>query len=439
MATKIYSVKAELTVLRGLFHRRKEVAGAIIAGVDTSYFYSEEAKEIYERAIKSLHDEGQIPKYRLFLQDPELSNDAREFLRESQPLLTSTVDAKRAIKTLHKYRTRRGLHDLMHRINEGLQNSKVDAATLLAEVGETMQSIRSAKAGSQQFLHFGKYNNSQDFIHDLIYGEESVDLIPTGLKAFDDANAGLGRGALAIIAGNSGAGKSHTAIAMGKHMASCGYKVLFVPLEMSRAECSSRLLANVAKVDSLKIYSHRNFSEKEQKRVERSYKKWVKLCSRRNGDFAIFKPDADLTIEEVFAAASTYNVDVVIVDYISLLAGADGDDQWRALGRIARYAKIDAEVNNRLNVLVAQLSDEGKVKYSQTIKEHANNLLAFTADRDDKESGLRRVEQLKARNQKDFPFTIKIEPEYSRVYTVDHDDIAKSDTKLPNLASGSDV
>src|SRR5690606_21023081 len=151
------------------------------------------------------------------------------------------------------------------------------------------------------------------------------------------------------------------------------------------------------------------------------YNRWIKLCRKRGGDFAIYKPDSDITIEEALAGASTYGVDVVIIDYISLLSGADGDDQWRALGRMARYAKIDAEINNRLNILVAQLSDEGRLKYSQKMKEHANNMWAFTADRDDKESGLRRVEQIKARNQKDYPFTIKIEMQYSRVTTVDSD------------------
>ncbi len=441
MATKIYSVKAELSVLRALFHKKKEVAGTILSSVDSSYFYSDEAKEIYERAVAAVREDGAIPKYRLFLGDPELSDSAREFLRESQPVVTSVLDAKRAVKTLGKYRVRRGLHDIMHRINEGLQDGRGDVAALLKETSEALQKVGQSKATAKSFLHFGKYNNSKDFVHDLLYGEESVDLIPTGLKGFDDMNSGLGRGGLHFIAGNSGAGKSHTAMAVGKNMATAGYKVLFIPLEMNERECSSRLLANLAKVDSLKIWSGKDFSDKERKRVEKCYNRWIKLCRKRGGDFAIYKPDSDITIEEALAGASTYGVDVVIIDYISLLSGADGDDQWRALGRMARYAKIDAEINNRLNILVAQLSDEGRLKYSQTMKEHANNMWAFTADRDDKESGLRRVEQIKARNQKDYPFTIKIEMQYSRVTTVDSDYAPgdRGDPKLPNLANESDI
>lgn len=438
MAVKIYSVKAELTVLRALFSRRKEVAGTIIAGTDETYFYSDEAKEIYGLVKKSIVDEGGIPKYRLFLDDPGLSKDAREFLRESQALVSDVRDAKRALKTLQKYRLRRGLYEMAQKINDALQSKRFDEQDLLNQTGHAVSAMRAAKATDRPYLHFGKYGNAKEFVTALLHEDRTQDLIPTGLQKFDDWNGGLGRGSLVLLAGNSGAGKSHTALAIAMYMASVGYKVLFIPLEMSEAEMGCRMMANISGVDSLKIWTGR-LTDKEKSLVERRYKRWERRTKRKGGNFALYKPDSDITIEEALAATSTYGVDAVFIDYVSLLAGADGDDQWRELGRITRYAKIDAGINNRVNVLVAQLNDEGRLKYSQTMRENANNLFAFTADRNDKESGLRRVEQLKARNQIDRPFTIKIDLARSRVETVDNDGDGGQPSTLPNLADGPDV
>ncbi len=445
MASKIYSVKAELTVLRGMFHRNKEVVGTLLTSVDESYFYREEAQEVYDLIRKNMSEEGEVPKYKILIEDPALSPEAREYLRESQATISDPKDAKKAVKVLNKYRMRRGLHSVAHAIEESLEKNKSDFKhlhQLLDDTSDALVNIRATKSNKDAFLHFGKNNNSLDFVKDFIYAEEEDDMIPTGIKSYDEINGGFFRSSLVLLGGNSGAGKSHVAVALAIAMASMGYKVLLVPLEMSKKEMTGRIIANIAKIDSLKLL-RKTTSKEDKERAYAKYRKWVKKTKAKGGRLTIYKPDADLTIEEVYAAISSYNIDVSIIDYVSLLAGVGGDDQWRELGNAARYGKINAELTNRVNILLCQVSDEGRLKYSQTMREHASNMWTFVADKDTKEQGILKVEQPKSRNQVHFPFTLKIDYQYSRVYDVDteHQEPEDKDPKkeLKNLAASPDV
>jgi hypothetical protein len=57
-------------------------------------------------------------------------------------------------------------------------------------------------------------------------------------------------------------------------------------------------------------------------------------------------------------------------------------------------------------IVLAQLKDDGKVKYSGAIRENSNNLWAFIRDEKSKETGILTIIQQKARNQVDFPFEL---------------------------------
>src|SRR5271168_2590319 len=108
---KIVSPSAELAVLRGMTHKNKKIAGALLSSVDSSYFYSEESVEVFNAIKKHMHEEGESPTYRLLIEDPDLSDEARSHLRSSQPTVQSSADADKAARILNKYRQRRGMYN----------------------------------------------------------------------------------------------------------------------------------------------------------------------------------------------------------------------------------------------------------------------------------------------------------------------------------------
>src|SRR5271165_2086658 len=223
---KIVSPTAELNVLRGMCSKNKKISGALLSSVDSSYFYSPESAEVFNAIKKHMQEEGESPSYRILIEDPDLSEEARTHLRSSVAVVQTTADAEKAARILNKYRQRRGMYNLAAHINAKMQGSNVDIDGLLEETATAFNVIRSKKSTADSFLHFGRNNNSKDTVEHLLYGDRSEDVIPTGVKAFDTVSGGFARGSLVTCGANSGGGKSLTANAIGIKMATRGYKVL---------------------------------------------------------------------------------------------------------------------------------------------------------------------------------------------------------------------
>jgi len=253
------------------------------------------------------------------------------------------------------------------------------------------------------------------------------------------------RGSLVTIGATSGSGKSLVANAMGMFQASLGYKVVIVPLEMSKKEQSARMLASISGIDVTRIL-HQKISEAEKSLIYKKYRRWVLRVKEKGGRYTTFKPQEDMTMEEVLASVNAYDCDVVIVDYISLLKGVDGDDQWRALGAAARYAKINAENTGRVNVILCQVSEELKIRYARALSEHSTNSFIWHAPKAEREReiGVITMEQPKSRNSRSFPLKVGFKWHTMQIVPVSTEDeslgtVDRSKKNMKNLAAEADV
>jgi len=206
---------------------------------------------------------------------------------------------------------------------------------------------------------------------------------------------------------------------------------------MSKVEMTSRIIANVADFDVTRILQ-RKLATGEKDLAFKRYARWVKRTKAKGGRLTVHKPDEDVSIEDVFSAVSTFECDVCIIDYVSLLSGTDGDDGWQKLGAISRVGKINAEKTHRVNVLLAQLSDEGKIRYARAMTEHSTNSWTWSASLEEREKEVGRIKigQPKARNSKSFPFEQGFH--WSRMKMVDVEqssaDVGGIATPMKNLA-----
>lgn len=412
---KLLSPLAEGLALRGLTQtKNKEVKGLLLAGLNESYFRTDPGKEAFKYILKNLNQKGSTPAFSLMLESAKLTTTTREFLKDCDGVPKNVEHAHQIISTLDDYRRAFLFYEASRKILTELENKKMDLDGLTEEVISALTAIQTGRDAADCVYHFGEDGNASEMVHKILYDDESDMMVPSGFKAWDDVNGGFPLGTLVILAGSTGAGKSHNALQLSVNVAKAGYKSLLVPLEMSEVAMTNRFLANISGVDSLKIML-KNLAKDEKALIEEKHRKFDSKVSKRGGRFTMFKPGSDLTIESLLAAIHSYNSDVVIIDYISLLAGADGEDQWRKLGSMARYAARYADVHKKVVILCAQVDDEDKIRYAKSIKEHAAIMWSFVATKETKEQGILRYNVQKSRNQDSRGFTMNIDYSLSRV------------------------
>lgn len=412
---KLYNTPVELLVLRGLCSRDRKVSGTLLSQVDETCFHNEESVEAFNRVLKVLGSKGETPPYKLLCEDVGLSEETRLYLTQVDGMIKTVDQARQTLDLLHKYRQTRILYSVVKGVQKHLEASKVDIDDVVEFISSKMSAVQNRKSIEETLFHIGKNSNVADLIDDILNGEDNDSFIPTGFAAWDTTNGGLPRGGLITIGGSSGAGKSHMLGQMAKTQAELGYKVLLVPLEMDEREQLIRLLANLTSLDSLK-FSLKQLASGEKELAEKRFARYERKVAKSGGRLSIFRPQTDMSIEEILAAGHSFNPDIIYIDYISLLKGASGEDQWRKLGDIARYGKVYAGNHKKVVVLAAQVNEDGKLKYSQTIREHSNTAWVFVATKESREKGHLNIDVLKSRNQNGRPFTLKVDYAHSHIY-----------------------
>lgn len=346
-----------------------------LSSVDETYFANKFTRVAYRRVIKLTEADGAVPTWTELLDDPGLNEEIRRKLRKSDiEKIKTTAILNRQIRSLNKYRQLRGLFQLSEDVVSNLNQKSVDPETLLTEIAESVVKLRQNRSVDHTVINFGVGNNSSELAKSLLE-DSGASFIPTGFTTFDSKNGGFGWGNLVVLGGTTGGGKSTLAAQLGINWSDMGEDVTIVPLEMNEREMTARLMANASGLDVRKIMFNK-LSDGEKEIYWKAFKRFVKSKKRSEGTLRLFKPTHDMTIEEILASVYPLGSRIIIIDYISLLKGVDGDDAWQKLGAVARYCKIWAEANNAIVILLCQISAEGVIRYARSIAEHANYCVA---------------------------------------------------------------
>lgn len=377
-----------------------------LSSVDETYFANKFTRVAFRRLTKMTEADGSVPTWTELLDDPKLNEEIRQKLRKSdiEKIRTTTI-LNRQIRSLNKYRQLRGLFQISEDVVTNLNKKSVDPETLLTEIAESVVKLRQSRDVDHTVINFGVGNNSTALVKSLLE-DAGASFIPSGFNTFDSKNGGFGWGNLVVIGGTTGGGKSTLAAQLGINWSDMGEDVTIVPLEMTEREMTARLMANASGLDVRKILFNK-LSDGEKDLYWKAFKRFVKSKKRSEGTLRLFKPTHDMSIEEILASVYPLGSRIIIIDYISLLKGVDGDDAWQKLGAVARYCKIWAESNNAIVVLLCQINADGVIRYAKSIAEHANYCWTFVANQQTQEQEIINIEQLKARNGERFPFTLK--------------------------------
>lgn len=319
--------------------------------------------------------------------DHSVRYDGEGLIRKIDPILVQTPDGPK--KATSAYKTRG--HFRRFTMSNGIEMRFLDNHRFMDPEGEWIY-VRDLKKGDQLL--------GQDGSHQIVSMERETTLEDAYDIQVPGPECYYANGIL-----------SHNSLIMNQlalNQASMGYKVNVVPLEMNTNELLSRSIANVSGIDANKIQLRR-MATAEKELAAKRWRRLERRIRKNNGRITIFKPQADMRIEEIANALHSLKSDIIYIDYVGLLKGADGDDQWRQLGNIARFAKIHAELTNKCVVLLCQVDQEGIVRYSRAMVEHASTSWIFTATRESREAGYLQIDMTKGRNEQLISFVIKMD------------------------------
>jgi len=391
----------------------------LLSGLSTAFFYDDSMLAAFKRIKRSVRRNAEIPTWDDLCTDSHLAEEARADLEDythTKPLKNDR-HISRCYDSLNEYRKARTLFFESEAAIKALSQPDIDIDEIIESMADKLVSAQTSGLEEHKVLTTGGENSNSRGLLEKLLSNDRGEVIPTGFAAFDHRNGGFTPSSLVVIAATTGGGKSAMANQLAINMSLAGKSIVNVPLEMSERECMARTVSNVAQINTKKYL----YTELTKREVKASRKAWYKFeadVTEAGGVHRIFEPQDDLTIEELLTLLRPYNDDVIIIDYVGLLKGVDGDDSWLQLGKAARYAKVWAKNNNKLVILLAQLSDEGAIRYARSIKEHANNLWSWVYTDENRETGIIDIIPQKSRNQEMFDFQLAVDFSTMRIYDV---------------------
>ena len=404
---RVVDIQNELRLLRTVLGDSESLAGLILGSVDESAFAHRPVLKTWKHVMTVIKDVGERPSWSSVLRDPLLPSSIRQNLKSfnGKPF-SSRRQVQGGLDIVRKYRKIRQLADVATKIKEGLGAEEIDIDDLEVKVGDALMGARARVDESRNIIHIGTGNNSSKVVREMLYGEKPP-VMPTGVAPFDKVNGGIPYGGFFLAAANSGGGKSALAANLLLHTTvKVGLDCCLVTLEMDHAGMFARFSGIRTGIDVTRIQS-KQLNDKEKEVVERDYTRMVRRLKKNGNRLTVFAPESDMTIEEIFFLLKVYNYKFIMIDYASLVKPSDDSEaQWQQLQSMTRICKRWAHANNMVVGLLAQLSDDGNVRYSRAMKENASNMWTWIAPDEYEPSSVIEVHQQKARNQKAFTFTI---------------------------------
>lgn len=415
---KLFNQDLEFTAIRSMCESPSKYKNKLVAVLQLEHFHNPTALEAATRIKTLVRTSGECPTWQDLCTDPVLRENSRKLLAKvPDRKVESDKNMAFLVKRLNSFYQLRKLYYLSEKINESLLKDKVDIDQLLEFSTDAIAKARARNDSNTPIYHIGRGNNSVGLLKHMLDGQ-AKEYVPTGFDAFDSTNGGIMYGSLMLIGGSTGGGKSSLAIALLKNMALHAESVAYVPLEMTEDETMMRLASNLSSVPLSKIIQ-KKVTKDERAKIIQSFRDYNAKLAKNDSRYTIFSPEEDMTADEILMMLKPYNHRVILIDYISLLKGVDGDDAWQQLGKVARMCKIYAKNNNCIIILLVQISEEGKIRYSKAVQEHANNAWFFVATDASRDAGVMDIKQTKARNQSMFPFQLAFDPSVMQITDVD--------------------
>lgn len=412
--TQYYDTQLEELLIVSLVKSPKQIREYLLGSTKEELFYAPWWREVYYRLKHITKEKGQLPTDFDILHDPAIANTTKQALQGSvynteNSYIKDLDGSKSVVNRLAGYLQIRKLYELHKNLGDQLIKGVVDINQVTQDVSAKLSEINT---NTEDFVSsILKLSNEEATlpIIDKILSKRDNIYIPTGFTQFDRVNKGLPRGGLTLVAATTGGGKSLIALHMARAQALAGFKVCLVSLEMDEFELLERRFSAISNITLTELKNPENLTIQRKEQAKQDFINYKNKIVQVGGTEDYKCRMNNLTIDELLYGLKPFNYDVIIIDYLGLLKGVDGDDQWRKLSEAARFCKMFAADNNMQIIALAQVDKEGEVRYSKGMLEHANNSFSWVCGKKERErGGIVEVEQKKARMAEPFSFYLRL-------------------------------
>lgn len=335
---------------------RDEVArDIVINGLTPSHFSSTERRAVFN-ALKTMNDAGMvvdvITLHEHMTHRGEIASIGGDmaFLGDISRVPSSVDNTDTYVKLLKDSVVAKDLTIAGQKIIDISKGGLTSAEKL--QKSESILTNLSTDTATGPVRLYDQLGEFIDIIDERNNQDGDISGVSSGLTGLDEQTNGFQDTDLIIIAGRPGQGKTvlgqNIAIACNK----VGGKSLFFSLEMSSVQLIERMVAATQGIDLARL-----------KRGDMDDDEWQKVTlfvSQVKEWESYIDDQAALTIGEICARARALHrkgeLDVLIIDYLQLIKGGEGENQSLRIGDISGKLKALAKELNIPVIALSQLS-----------------------------------------------------------------------------------
>lgn len=249
-----YSQEAEEALLGGLLIDNEAIY-EVLDIITPAHFYTGRARSVY-KAMARLNEAGPLDLVTVadaLRADWGFDAPPEEYLADLVTAVPTALNTRRYGELVRDYYQRRQMIQESGRLATAAYDLEMPPGKALEEaeraffrLAEEAESRTAATASQLARDHIDATEKRQEL------GLGMVGL-PTGLLDLDRMLKGLRPANMVTVAGRPGMGKTSLATTAMLHQAAAGYPVAMFNMEMSREQLATRLIGNLARVDTERI------------------------------------------------------------------------------------------------------------------------------------------------------------------------------------------
>jgi replicative DNA helicase len=350
------SIEAEQSVIGAMIVDNVSIAQAIeILSVED--FYKESHKILYSAILELFQANSGVDM--LTLTEKLKAKDQLElaggitYISEVCGSVISTANLEYYIQIVKEKSTLRKMIKSCGEIIENCYSKQNDVAKVIDDAEKKVFNIVSNREISDfeplnEVLERGFINLEKVYVN-----KGQIAGVPSGFKALDMLTTGFQKGDMVLIAARPSMGKTTFALNIAENAAiNYGQKVAVFSLEMSKEQLAYKFLCSQANLDMRKLRTG-DLDDKDWENIAN--------VSGPLAEAKIFIDDtAALSVMEMRSKCRRlklqYGLDMVIIDYLQLMAGSRPENRQQEVSEISRSIKALAKEMQCPVIALSQLS-----------------------------------------------------------------------------------